>query len=166
MGVFCRLRPPTRQPATLISVAFAAATHRLWPTCCADCAARLTQGMLLVLLWVCLSALAVGLMLVARAGPRVATSLLLLLTFAQGMAFAATSARDLASMLSRDLVLMLPVHCGGAQWCAPHSHPIGCSRRTGCFPMWSMPSLRCSTRRHLCSYCSALAGATSVFSRW
>ena len=51
----------------------------------AECT-EVTQGLLLLLLWVCLAVLAVGLMLVARAGPRVATSLLLLLTFAQGVA--------------------------------------------------------------------------------
>jgi hypothetical protein len=65
----------------------------------AECSATLTHGLLLLLLWVCLSALAVGLMLVARAGPRVASSLLLLLTFAQGMA--STTCLACARMLPR-----------------------------------------------------------------
>lgn len=59
----------------------------------------MTQGLLLLLLWVCLCALAVGLMLVARAGPRVATSLLLLLSFAQGMS--STTCLAFARMLPR-----------------------------------------------------------------
>lgn len=86
--------------------------------------AWLTSGVLLLLLYVCLTALAVALMLVARAGPRVATSLLLLLSFAQGMrvlgraapcAGAAASPRWRCCWCARSVMLRVLAALAGAR---------------------------------------------------